>query len=382
VRPGDGGQLRAAAEHRELRSAGARVTSLAITTDSRLPEDYGRHDIRVPAHELDRAGYHWVTHDIALGRHVLERPELLAQVRRTVASARPDVVVLDQPWLWPVVRTVCPGLPVVYSAQNIEWRLKATNLRIAGLAEAVVERWSRETEALERDVATQSILTAAVSDADADWLRANGAARTVVVPNGTTRRTAEPARATSWRRHFAGRGIALFVASGHPPNAVGFWDMLGPSLGFLTPVQRIVAVGSVGPQIRAHEAFVEHRAANNGRLVIAGFQSDADLAALLDIAGAVLLPITSGEGSNLKTAEALVSGRPIIATTHAFRGFESYLDQPGVSIADDAARFRSLVASSVGPTQAPGFVRHVDALTWPRTLQPLVTEVLRIGSRL
>ena len=47
----------------------------------------------------------------------------------------------------------------------------------------------------------------------------------------------------------------------------------------------------------------------------------------------MLLPITYGGGSNLKTAEALLTGHPIIATAKAFRGCEVFTDMPGMIIA-------------------------------------------------
>jgi hypothetical protein len=46
-----------------------------------------------------------------------------------------------------------------------------------------------------------------------------------------------------------------------------------------------------------------------------------------------LLPIKDGGGTNLKTAEAIVSGHRIVATPTAFRGFDKYRDAKGVTIA-------------------------------------------------
>jgi hypothetical protein len=46
----------------------------------------------------------------------------------------------------------------------------------------------------------------------------------------------------------------------------------------------------------------------------------ADVAAFYDAAGCVLVPNTGGTGLKIKTVEALMSGRPVLGTAHAFAG--------------------------------------------------------------
>lgn len=64
-------------------------------------------------------------------------------------------------------------------------------------------------------------------------------------------------------------------------------------------------------------------------------------------AHAALLPIDFGGGSNLKTAEALASGRWIVATSTALRGFEPFHDEPGIVRADNAAAFHDAMAEII-----------------------------------
>jgi glycosyltransferase involved in cell wall biosynthesis len=50
--------------------------------------------------------------------------------------------------------------------------------------------------------------------------------------------------------------------------------------------------------------------------------------------------LTQGGGTNLKTAEALWSGKYVIATTVAMRGFEDFIGQNGVFVANDSSDFK------------------------------------------
>jgi glycosyltransferase involved in cell wall biosynthesis len=70
---------------------------------------------------------------------------------------------------------------------------------------------------------------------------------------------------------------------------------------------------------------------------------DEGLHQLKSNAHAVLLPITYGGGSNLKTAEALAAGKWVVATSTSLRGYEEFREEPGVLIADDRQSFRKAV---------------------------------------
>lgn len=66
------------------------------------------------------------------------------------------------------------------------------------------------------------------------------------------------------------------------------------------------------------------------RVFCAGAVTNEQRSALLKMSDIVVLPITEGGGTNLKTAEALQSARTIAATDVAFRGFERHRSLVGV----------------------------------------------------
>ena len=102
------------------------------------------------------------------------------------------------------------------------------------------------------------------------------------------------------------------------------------------------------------------------------------LQGLLEIAHTVGLPITHGGGTNLKTAEALWAGKHVVATTTAFRGFESFRTSPGVLVADEPSKFLAALRTTMA--QAPNNLPRAErekrkSVLWTETLKPLISLV-------
>ena len=197
---------------------------------------------------------------------------------------------------------------VVYSSQNVEAPLKRGVH--AGQPDEVTDAVVRRIERLERDVVAAADLTIAVTDSDAETYRGWGGRRVVVAPNGIVERPTDPERLAHWRSHLDGTPFALFVGSAYPPNIYGFWQMFTPSMAFLAPDERVLVAGGIGGVLFHDPASREWERINTSRIVLAGQVTEGDLAALLVLASCVVLPITIGGGSNIKTAEAIFSGRP------------------------------------------------------------------------
>jgi glycosyltransferase involved in cell wall biosynthesis len=168
----------------------------------------------------------------------------------------------------------------------------------------------------------------------------------------------------------------LFVASAHKPNAEGFLSLLGSRLGYLPLGTAIVIVGSLGHLLNLEITkrdplwadYFGHRCFSWGQA------SDDTLASLIAGSAAIILPITLGEGTNLKTPEALLSGKPIIATSKAFRGFEGYANQTQVHIADAPVDFRDATSRVLSTPTPSGHSALGTETSAPVT--PGITELL------
>lgn len=355
--PRHGGQARVASIRAILEGAGHEVRTLAVYE----PEHYGSeavesHDIAFPMTSAFRERALPFCSDYASGEFLAGDERAFQKFASVVTRFAPDIVTLEQPWLWPGIARLRREVPdlafkIVYSSQNIESPLKREIL--ANLSGSDVEAIVTRIETRQREVAAASDLTIACTDSDAAVLRDFGARRVAVAHNGIVARDADPRMVSDWEWHLGGRQFALFVGSAYPPNGVGFWEIFGPSLAFLAPGQCILAVGGVSGLLVQHAEYSAWQGINDSRLIRAGFQSEEALAALIALASCVVLPITRGGGSNIKTAEAIHSGKPVIGTTKSFRGHERTLTLPHVYCTDEPAEFRRLVKATLDGSLPP-----------------------------
>ncbi|MDP2269814.1 MAG: glycosyltransferase [Archangium sp.] len=283
--------------------------------------------------------------DFATSTEAYQR--VLASLPRTI-----DVFHLEQPWLLPLVLKLkseprYAGARLVYGSQNIEAALREAIYRQMGFAggAAVIER----VLAVETSACRLADLTLAVSPSDHTTLEKIGARWVLRAPNGISTWQANPRLVDRWNAKINARRIALFVGSAHPPNIDGFIRAFGDSLGFVPPDCRIVIAGGVGPHLRNHYHRARFDTLNLSRLEVTGELDDDDLAAIKSLTSVFLLPIFEGGGSNIKTAEAIHSGKPVIATSVSLRGFEAYTHLPEISVADDKERFRLAVRKALSP---------------------------------
>jgi hypothetical protein len=323
-----------------------------------------------------RYSHIWQVYDLTNGEVLAKDPGCFSRFSTFVEQAEPDVVMLEHPWLWPAVKQLpaASAWPVIYNSYNLEAPLKCRMLHEAGLSE--VETIAGEIDALERDLVGAAAAVSATTEADAEAYRRWTTRTVVVAGNGTERRV---------RAHLSGVlpdplkpiwRYLLFVASAHPPNGAGFADLVLGGLTDIRPHERIVVAGSVSHLIEERLLDRGWRSLPRGRLVLLGEVSSFALDCLIENAAGMLLPITYGGGSNLKTPEALLARRPIIATSRALRGWETFSDLPGVVIADTPTEFvagmQRVLSKDICP---PPPDERLDAVLWDRTLQPIVQLV-------
>ena len=106
-----------------------------------------------------------------------------------------------------------------------------------------------------------------------------------------------------------------------------------------------------------------------------------DLVRMMHRSLAVLVPVFVGEGSNLKSADALASGAPVIMTERATRGYEDVIaaDGEGVTVVRTPKEFRTAMKSAVEDRPDPGIrssERYAE-LCWTRRLAPLTNVVAK-----
>lgn len=382
-KPQHGGQLRARHVAEELRSVGHSVKSLAVYVEGHyLPdsEDDISFGENSPFWDPD---IHFLS-DYLTGLFAAGDKVALAAIEQVANSHKIDAIICEHPWLMAAaakVATARPGLRLIYSSHNVESRLKRGVLLKSDISRNECDRLVAAIEELELEATARADLVVACTDADANYYRANVPnAKVVVAGNGVEPFSCKPDRVESWRK-FISVPFPVFVSSAHFPNAAGFWDMMAPGLTFLRPEEKVLIVGGVSDLIMKMKGFDEYWMLNRDRMEVMGRMEKTELQAIVSAAQVILLPIVEGEGSNLKTAEALEAGCSIVATSKAFRGFEEAMDLPHVNIADDPVSFRRKVRQILdAPRYIGGTPEEIRSrFHWKHLLKDAVTQIGLLG---
>jgi glycosyltransferase involved in cell wall biosynthesis len=167
----------------------------------------------------------------------------------------------------------------------------------------------------------------AVSERDAEDLRADGLVNVDTVPNGvaTDELAAKPPSDEP--------ATVLFTGTlSHPPNAEGirwFADEAWPLVRNEHPDARLLIVGREPP------ASVLELGARDGVEVVGPVD---EMGPFFERATVAVAPLRSGGGTRLKILEAFASGRPVVSTTIGAEGLE-VADRRELLLADSPAEF-------------------------------------------
>lgn len=344
-RPRHGGQLRSAALIVEYEKAFSKVVRTAVFNSSvYTAKEFGRADIPSPdelTQEIVRTPEleSWI-----LGESPITSVQVREQITQLMKTLKPDLIIFEQPFLYLGMKQLLSELeldiPLIYSSHNIESEMMREIFESQQL-QARFEKELNQLESQEQDLAFRAIGTISVSEEDASILSKWGAENVLVQGNGASELKSSRLKRLRVRRVMKKLGIsnyALYVGSSHRPNIEGFIELLGTRLGYLPSDSMIFLAGDIA---RGLQPEVDKIDPVWGKLMWARVfnwdrVSEKTLSALIEEASCVLLPMTSGGGSNLKTAEALLAGKRVVATPKALRGFSEFIF-PEFSTADTDA---------------------------------------------
>jgi len=345
TQPLHGGQIRVSQIRKYFEANNCQVKSLSLSEMSHSDYD-PKDDFLLAAHELsERVDVHFCT-DFATSL-LSTAGKAYEFLKKNIHNYSPDIILLEQVWLWPAIKKLLDGgelskeVMLVYSSQNIEYKTKRLLLESHDINGTEVDTVINGIYKLEKDLCELADMVITCTSTDADEFIAMGAKKTIICNNGVERRKITPDVSVQLQLDLNGRKYALFVGSAYPPNALGFWEMMGDSLAWLPPECIVLCVGGVSSILESYmpEFAKLYSYVSMDRIKKIGFVSEELLASLVDNASVILLPITIGGGSNLKTAEAIASGRPVVATTTACRGFDFVTKLNNFVVTDDQAVF-------------------------------------------
>jgi hypothetical protein len=377
--PKHGGQLRVRNIVDRYRAAGHHVEVVGVLGSQAYESEPGFSAFPGDTRLAAVLANPFLMEDFAIGRLFADDAQAYERLAASIRT-KPDVVQVEQPWLFAFARSFvekkAPTARIVYSSQNVEWRLKQEILSPYFDA-AIAQQNADLIKDIELAAISRADAVICVSESDADWVNSQAEKPVVVAPNGVK----------AWRTTEAGRKEAatitqgfryvLYCASAHPPNMTGFFEMFGGGFGSLKPDEKLVVAGGAGYAI-AGDVRVHQSAKLAEKVLVAGMVSQPCLEGLLDGANCIVLPLTQGGGTNLKTAEALWAGKHIVATTVAMRGFERFIGARGVHLADDPATFKRVLRVAMESEPLRLSEQEIDArrsVLWESCLDPLMALI-------
>lgn len=238
-------------------------------------------------------------------------------VRRVLADAPPDLVVLDHAQVGWLYRDW--DAPVVYLAHNVEHRLHADGQGARGPRGWAHRREHRLLLPAERRLFERSTETWTLTASDAEALSAlAGGTRTRTFDLPPASVPAPPAVAPEY-------DVVLLGGWHWRPNAAGlrwFAEAVAPLLGGRLEV---VVGGADGAAVAGRAPGVR------------AVGPVPDALAFLQSGRVVAVPSVEGAGVQVKTLDAIASGRAVVATPTAMRGIAD--PPPTVRVAEDPADF-------------------------------------------
>lgn len=385
MNPKHGGQKRTAAIVSEYKK------HFSVKYVSVIPGDYyldrKSADISISRTLMQKIKTNPIFSDIICGQAISEDHKIKAKLLKIIKKYKPDIIQLEQPYMYIGLQSILKENRlhplIINSTHNIEANMKKDIYKSSGVDHKLATLYLRLIKDTERQLSLDAILSVAVSPFDAEYLKTKLQARNVILaPNGMNRLKFNHQLASSLQQKYKRERInhlAVFVGSAHQPNLQGFMSMVGKAIGFLPYDSRIVVIGGVSDLISASmRPGVIEDVCFTERVCLLGTVNEALLAAYLYLANLIILPITDGGGSNLKTAEALLSGKHIVATSKAFRGYEDMIKLPQVHLADNPEDFKSEIIKlldSKPPELSDSQNRLVDQVLWTNTLKDLIVRV-------
>jgi len=383
AKPRHGGQIRLNQLVKKFKLNGWATRSIAVyEQESYVGDELGSFDIPFP---LDSKFRMYKNRNVPLINDLLSGGYAASEeggFNKIIANlpAKIDVIHVEQCWLWSLVKKI-KAIPkynnslVVFGSQNIEYLLKNDILEEYNVQnrDDVIE----DIKTLEMTAVREADIVAAVTENDVNLMKEWGRERITLAANGI-----EPwdtkLFTQKWENRLPKAPWMLYVASAHPPNFTGFNKIIGESLACIPPDSKLVVAGSVCEHLYREALKSKWANININRLELLYTLDDNDLAEVKNRAHAYFLPIEHGGGSNLKTAEALYSGKYIIGTRSSLRGFENFINNARVNIVQTAEDFFSAtrkVLSEPIPAINQDELASLENLTWNKTLDELFSNV-------
>jgi hypothetical protein len=355
--PRHGGQIRLANIIKVFQKDGWETHHVAICDQDAYDEaKIGGHDIIFPkssSYRLYKNNKVPFISDLTSGYFASEEALVIKKALKEMPKDL-DVIHVEQPWLFAFAKKLrsqnAHKTKLVYGSANIESGLKAEIFKMFGLVDTlgIID----EIQNIEMTATKEADLVLAVSHQESETFQDWGAQEVAIALNGATLPDATPEKRKEWMVKLPKNPFALYVASAHPPNFTGWLELLGPALGYIPPGSKLVVAGSVCEHIYQILNNSNYASLNMPKLQLLFELDDSDLSAVKSLADLFLIPLKTGFGTNLKTAEALISKKTVVSSVKGMRGYEEFKSLPQVTVSDEKEILHGAIRRGLSPESA------------------------------
>ncbi|TCS93637.1 glycosyltransferase family 4 protein [Hazenella coriacea] len=254
--------------------------------------------------------------DIMMERFSSLTPEYQHTVDEYLEQA--EIIVAAQPYLFHLIEK-CPRLDqklIIYDSQNVEYELKKSMLPNNEIAQLLLSQLFQ----LEQRACQQSdlILTCTLNDSQQmQRLYEMNSDKFVLVPNGVDHTDQPFINYQQRQENKRKQGLStetniIFIGSGHPPNVDAVTEIL--KISPLMPEFNFIIMGGL------QTAFAQYPLPNN--VLFTGRVDEYTKKQIYSIADIAINPMLQGSGSNLKLAEFMAHGIPVVSTAIGARGYK------------------------------------------------------------
>lgn len=374
--PNHGGKLRCHNIRKSLISFfDVKTLSIYIDVNDSI-EDF---QITLNTQEFVNIVGHEIFLDWGINKYLEQRKILKDQIFKNIKEYDPHILLIEQIYLWPLVQEMIDkgyinkDVFIIYSSQNIEYPMKKEIYK-KFFSEDQLNGFVNIVKEIEYDIINNAHMILTVSEHDRDIIKEINPKSNLYVYKNGHERIKYNERYGYWEEAFShSKRNYVFVGSWHGPNISGLYQLVQNGITeYDNEELTLWVMGGSGLGLLDIYSII---LPDNTSLKIVGDVSDEDINSAILLSTAIVLPIWEGGGSNLKTAQALLSGKKIIATPFAFRGFEIFMDENEVYLADEPIDLIKLMMCTQYKNKMVNRTKLIDSLIWENILELLAKDI-------
>ena len=348
-----------------------------------LAEDFSSFSVVLDQDFIRNKNIHGYLRDMTICDYFDHNENIFKIIGQKISQYLPDMIILEQPFLWPLLRRleienyISSNTKVIYSSHNVEVILKK-DIYSKVFDKDQINKYLARVDYIEKNAIRTSDSAIAVSEIDAHYIDEYNSSIPVGIFKNGGNIPLPNEKSHYWEKQFA-NGLVnwVFVGSWHEPNIQGLKILFDALEKLQGDGYMLWVLGGAGDGLiqllGKNYSFKKHAWLQ----VIGPVESEHIDVAIINSCG-IVLPILEGSGSNLKTAQALLSNKCILGTKHSFRSFESTLKEPGVYIADSIECMASMMLK-IKPDQNYVRSQEIMKFSWASTLEFLPEFIDRIN---